>query len=210
MRDMFNTFKVLIATTTLTATMSAVPTFVEKAHADPRVVLTGMTADERAMTMHAISLFEQAHLPLPPLVIRRHHDQASCGGRDGRHTARGRQSIVDICTSASGSYERHIIIHELAHAWTSHLMTTSQRQAFQRLRGWTTWNEDEGPNWKDNGSEQAAEIIVWGLSDHPVAVFKIHKTDCVDLFLGYWALTGMTPLHGYRDMCHTWAPRGIS
>ena len=64
------------------------------------------------------------------------------------------------------------------------------------MRGWNSWLDDDQA-WE----EQAAEIIVWALSDQPVLVFKIDQNSCDELHDGYVALTGLDPLHGYTKFC---------
>lgn len=170
---MFRAVRAIVTTAALAAAISTIPSFVHPAHADPRIVLTGMSPAERQMAMHAIALFEEAHLPLPPLTIRGHEIRTACGGRKGLHTTSSRRSLIDICTASSDSHEEQVMIHELAHAWSFRYMTDGQRTAFQRVRGWTVWLDYHQASWKDNGAEQAAEIIVWALSDHPVSVGRI-------------------------------------
>ena len=168
----------------------------------PAVVLTGMTAAEQAGTMHVVELFAQAGLQLPPVVIRRHVDTVACNGHEGLHHTDGDRSVIDICTPGnSGAWEERTILHELSHAWAFHYMTPAQKQAFKVLRGWATWLDHDRAEWKDNGSEQAAEVMVWGLSDHPVQPTKIDDTTCAELHDGYVTLTGLEPLHGYTEMC---------
>ncbi len=91
------------------------------------------------------------------------------------------------------------ITHELGHAWSFHFLTAAHRDAFQQVRGWDHWLDSEN-EWEDSGAEQAAEIIVWAVSDHAVPVVKIDDNSCADLLAGYEALTGLAP-HGYTDLC---------
>jgi len=112
----------------------------------------------------------------------------------------GATSVIDICTGSDPAYTGRTILHELGHAWSWHNLTPEHRDAFQQLRGWTQWL-DADLAWEQNGAEQAAEIIVWALSDHPVPVVKIADNTCADLLAGYVALTGLTPLHGYTSLC---------
>src|SRR5262249_3947277 len=143
-----------------------------------------------------------AGLPLPPLTIRRHHhDFAPCNGNSGLHHMMGTESLIDICTAESGGQEARTILHELAHAWAFHFMTPEERQAFPDVRGWTYWLDYDKAVWSENGAEQAAEIIVWGLSDIPVPVLRIAHKTCADLRAGYVALTGLAPLHGLTNLC---------
>ena len=166
-----------------------------------KVVVTGMTATERRATDEALSLFAQAGLPLPLLEIRRHHDFDLCNGHEALHRRFGERSIIDICTTEAGDYEQRTLIHELGHAWTEHFLTGDRKQAFQDLRGWTSWLDYKQAKWEDNGAEQAAEIMVWALSPRPVGVVKIGGNSCEDLHDGYVTLTGREPLHGYTKLC---------
>ncbi|MGA9276542.1 hypothetical protein [Ilumatobacter sp.] len=93
------------------------------------------------------------------------------------------------------------ILHEAAHAWAAHDLSEDRRAAFQSLWGWTYWRDDEAADWHENGAEQAAEMIRWGLIDHPVGVITINDHSCADLDAGYRTLAGRPPLHGYRDHC---------
>jgi hypothetical protein len=165
------------------------------------VVVTGMTTAERRATDEALSLFGQAGLPLPLLEIRRHHDLDSCNGSEGLHRRFGERSIIDICTVETGGYEQRTLLHELGHAWSEHFLNSDHKRAFQDLRGWTSWLDYKRAKWEDNGAEQAAEIIAWALSPHPIGVVKIHPNSCKDLHDGYVALTGREPLNGYTKLC---------
>jgi hypothetical protein len=167
----------------------------------PAVVTLGMTVAEQAAVKRDIALFVEAGLPLPPVTIRRHNSMAGCNGHEGLHRVDGEASVIDICTSSSGEWEERTILHELSHAWAFHYLTLEHREAFKQVRGWEHWLDYDVAEWKDNGSEQAAEIMVWGLSDHPVQVVKIGANTCADLHAGYVALTGLEPLHGYTDRC---------
>jgi hypothetical protein len=68
------------------------------------------------------------------------------------------------------------------------------------------WSTSSQPSqeaaWHESGSEQAAEMMVWGLFDRPVRIVTIiNEHSCNDLDAGYRAFTGQPPLHGYRDYC---------
>jgi hypothetical protein len=165
------------------------------------VEMIGMTTDEQAAARRDIELFAEAGLPLPPVVIRRHHDRAACNGSEGLHRINGDRSVIDICTSESGTWEARTLLHELTHAWAFHYLTPEHKVAFQKVRGWKYWLDYKHAAWEDNGAEQAAEIMVWGLSDHAVPVTKIDQNTCSQLRAGYVALTGLEPLHGYTAYC---------
>lgn len=209
-RRMFNTFR-LLTTTTLTL-MSALPAgeaSTPAPQADPTVVLVGMSAAEEETAAHAVALFAEAGLDLPHVVIRRHHDTEGCNGHEGLHRMSDTSSVIDICTVDNLDWTGRTITHELAHAWSFHYLTASQRDAFQQVRGWDQWLASENA-WEDNGAEQAAEVIVWALSDHAVPVLRIDNNSCSDLLAGYVALTGLAPLHGYTDLCDESAVAHVS
>jgi hypothetical protein len=65
----------------------------------------------------------------------------------------------------------------------------------------TYWRNYAEVPWHENGTEQAAEIMVWGLIDEPLGMARIYQTTCSDLEAGYRALTGTAPLNGLRDLC---------
>ena len=167
----------------------------------PATELVGMTADEEAATRHQLALFVEAGLPLPPLTINRHHDRVACNNHDGLHHENGTWSTIDICTTDSRAWEARTLLHELTHAWAFHFMTPEHQQAFRKIRGWKYWLNYDEAAWEDNGAEQAAEIMVWGLSDQAVAVVRIDQRSCDELHAAYVALTGLEPLHGYTTYC---------
>ena len=201
---MFKTLRlVTAAVTVVTGTFPVHHTATPVADSEtvvPAIVMTGMSAGEETMTTRVASLFAEAGLELPPVEIRRHHDTAGCNGHEGLHRTSAERSVIDICTTESDDYEERTILHELGHAWSFHYLDPEHRRAFQELRGWEHWLGND-VEWEDNGAEQAAEVIVWALSDHSVPVLRIDHDTCADLHAGYVALTGLEPLHGYTDRC---------
>ena len=165
------------------------------------IEIVGMSADEVAATLRDVGLFAEAGLPLPAITITRHDDRVACNGHEGLHQTDGARSVIDICTESSGAWEARTVLHELAHAWAFHFMTKAHMDAFQKVRGWQHWLDYDHAAWGDNGTEQAAEIMVWALSDHPERVVQIDHRSCDELRAGYVALTGLQPLHGYTDYC---------
>jgi hypothetical protein len=89
----------------------------------------------------------------------------------------------------------------LAHAWAAGALTDDRRAAFQELRGFEFWRNYEQAAWEDNGTEQAAEIIAWGVNDRPSATARIDHVSCGELKAGYVALTGLRPVHGPTTIC---------
>jgi hypothetical protein len=167
----------------------------------PAVQLTGMSPSEEAAAYRMVALFADAGLELPPVTIRRHDDTEGCNGHDGLHHSVGNASEIDICTVETDSAETRVILHELTHAWAFHFLTPERKEAFKQLRGWEHWLDYNHAEWKENGSEQAAEIMVWALSEEPIHVNQIDQNSCAELHAGYVALTGLEPLHGLTDRC---------
>lgn len=150
----------------------------------------------------SVGLFDEAELELPPVRFVYHGDDTTpCSGWGGVHRSADGRSTIDICRSDAGGATPWLFLHELAHAWAAHDLDDGRRADFQALRGWTHWSDHEELEWHERGTEQAAEIIAWGLIDRPVGVVTIHDNTCDDLDAGYRTLTGRPPLHGYRDHC---------
>lgn len=198
---MRNSIRLITATVALSIAGWSIPSFAKPVAADPNISFTGFTTAERVWAVEAIDLFRQGGLPLPRLSIIRHHDRKACHGFEGLHTTSGRRSVIDLCAEGADAYVQRVLIHELGHAWSFHYLSDEHRSAFQAVRGWTVWIDYTRAEWEDNGAEQAAEIILWGLSDHAVPVLKIDHHTCADLKAGYVALTGLQPLHGYTNLC---------
>lgn len=197
---MFSTLRILASIVPLSITpLTAQPH--PESHTSSPIEFIGFTAEEQRASIHTISIFATAGLPLPILEIRRHHDSAPCDGFEGFHRHFGDRSVIDICTAQSGQFEQRILLHELSHAWTEHFLTPDRKHTFQQLRGWTSWLDYKHAKWEDNGAEQAAEILAWGLSEQPSAVLKINQDSCQALHDGYVVLTGSEPLHGYTKLC---------
>jgi hypothetical protein len=160
-------------------------------------------AQNNEQPAHAgVHLFEEAGLRLPPLRFVYHgDDQTPCSGTRGSHRDVDGHSTINICTSEPGKVTAGLVLHETAHAWAAHDLSDERKADFQSLRGWTYWRNHEEVAWHENGSEQAAEMMVWGLIDRPTGIRTINEHSCEDLDAGFRALTGQPPLHGYRDYC---------
>lgn len=154
------------------------------------------------MANWAVDLFDEAGLQLPPMRFVYHgDDQTPCSGWRGAHRYVDGRSTIDICTSDPGNVTAGLVLHETAHAWAAHELSDDRKAHFQALRGWTYWSNHQDAEWHENGSEQAAEMMVWGLIDRPVGIITINDHSCDDLDAGYRALTGQPPLHGYQEYC---------
>jgi hypothetical protein len=168
----------------------------------PAVELVDMPPEFTAAATWATDLFDQAGFDLPPLRYVFHGGTPEpCAGRPGlQHPVEG-VNVIEICTSEMSPPTQVLILHETAHAWIDHTITDERKAAFQQLRGWTYWRNYDAAEWHDNGTEQAAVIMVWGLIDRPMAIVQIDQHSCGELDAGYRALTGQAPLHGFRDAC---------
>ena len=168
----------------------------------PAVEFVDMPAEFTAAATWAMDLFDQAGFDLPPVRYVFHGDTPEpCKGRRGMHHPVEGVSVIEICTSEMSPPAQMMVLHETAHAWIDHALTDERKATFQQLRGWTYWRDYEAAAWHDNGNEQAAEIMVWGLIDRPMAMVRIYQNSCDELDAGYRALTGQAPLHGFRDAC---------
>lgn len=103
----------------------------------------------------------------------------------------------EICTNADcttfDQAARRTVLHELAHVWETVGLDESTRSAFLEQRGLDHWFDD--PLWGYRGSEQAAEVMAWGLLDTPTDPVKIpDQRSCTELLDAYRLLTGTEPL----------------
>jgi hypothetical protein len=62
-----------------------------------------------------------------------------------------------------------------------------------RVRGIATWN-DRSFDWKQRGTEQAAEIVTWGLGEGEIAPLLPEALDARALARLYELLTGRDPI----------------
>jgi hypothetical protein len=168
--------------------------------APPAIELVDMPAELAAAAMWSTDLFEQAAFDLPPLRYVFHgNNREPCSERRGLHHRVDGVNVIEICEMSSATPV--LILHETAHAWIDHNLTEGRKADFKQLRGWIHWRNFDKAEWHDNGTEQAAEIMVWGLIDRPLAIIRIDQNSCDELDAGYRVLTGQAPLHGYRDAC---------
>ena len=102
----------------------------------------------------------------------------------------------EACTSLT-AHARATLVHELAHIWTRHHADEATRESFPELRGLEAWSGSE-LEWAERGSEQAAEIMMWGLMDETVELFRLGRPTCEELEAAYRLLTGQPSL---REEC---------
>lgn len=168
----------------------------------PEVDIQNATDFQSGLVHHAIELFGRAGMLLPPVHLSFGPESSECGhGNDGRIRADGARYRIWVCSSADDPTVRqwHAIVHELAHAWEFSTLTDSTRTAFMRLRGADDWSSDS-VEWWERGSEQAAEIIAWGVSDRPITTWIFHNS-CPEMSVAFRLLTGEEPALGKAHSC---------
>jgi hypothetical protein len=103
---------------------------------EPSVVMVDMPDHLREMAEWAVDLFEQADLDLPRVRFVHHMGATEpCLGRAGMHRMVDGVSVVEICATEADRPTRVMILHETAHAWAAHDLTTERKSDFQEVRG---------------------------------------------------------------------------
>jgi len=139
----------------------------------------------------ALKQYRAAGLQMPTIDVYFHGDSSGCGGYLG-YTKKGR---VDLCVRlAMERQPQRIVLHELAHAWAEVHLDEELRTRFMQLRNLPGWNITSD-DWKVRGTEQAAEIIAWGLGDGTVLPMISGDCDPSALADGFLLLTGSQPVH---------------
>jgi hypothetical protein len=137
----------------------------------------------------SVERYETAGLELPPTQVH-FSNEDGCGGFVGT-TIEGR---IDLCVRlAMEAGPQRIVLHELAHAWAGSNLDEATKDRFDQLRGLSHW-ADASDTWKRRGSEQAAEIIAWGLGDGTMLPLIDGDTDPAALTEAFRLLTGADPL----------------
>lgn len=150
---------------TLIATIIGVtpPTGIDQQDVEPALApltVVGASAEEQKTLDDALSLFEQAGLELPPLIIEFADTADSCDGYHAlfRTETEDTPAAITIC-----HWLRLYLLHELAHAWDHHTLTDGTRQRFLEHWGLEDW-ADPNDEWGDRGIEMAAHSIAWSLT----------------------------------------------
>ena len=113
------------------------------------------TPKAREIIRWAVDRYRRAGLQLPDLKIS---FPAFCGGKAALYHVG--QKSMDFCLIV----KKRTVLHEFAHAWDD-TSGAVDRQAFLRLRGLSVWwGGTEMPS-SEQGAEQLAQIIAWGLMD---------------------------------------------
>ncbi len=119
-----------------------------------------------------------------------HRSKDGCDGGLGLYFG-GR---IDLCTKASSEpYARKFALHEIAHAWIETNVDPSVLRSFMDVRGVEAWNKKSFP-WKERGTEQAAEIVTWGLGDGEIAPQLTEPLESKAMAGLYELLTGHSPI----------------
>jgi hypothetical protein len=157
----------------------------------PPLTVHGATADQEQAIDWALHQYRAAGLEgMPALDVYLHDGRDACRGALGRYKA-GR---VDLCTKESSEpYAKKFALHEMAHAWVDVNVDAGTLERFMDVRSLSVWNDARHP-WKERGSEQAAEIITWGLGEGEVAPLLPEITDPATLTALFEMLTGLAPI----------------
>ena len=151
----------------------------------------GATATEERAIDWSIRRYREAGLDgMPNLDVYLHRSHTGCNGGIGLyHTGR-----IDLCSKASSEpYQRKFALHEMAHGWIAANVSGTVLDRFMDIREIAAWN-DRSFDWKDRGTEQAAEIITWGLGEGEIAPLLPEATDAPALSRLYELLTGREPI----------------
>lgn len=159
--------------------------------AKPAVAIRGGNAAQAEAIHWALARYRSAGLDgMPPLEVRFHASAEPCDGGIGLHHV-GR---IDLCTpDSSEPYQRKFALHEMAHAWTEANVGADVLERFMDARAIAAWN-DRSFSWKERGTEQAAEVITWGLGDGEIAPLLPEAVDAHELAELFDMLTGRRPI----------------
>lgn len=155
--------------------------------------------DEKAVSW-AQDRYREAGLSLPDMRISFHADTEICEGARGGHLVEDGVSRVFICITEQGPTRdlqiNRVLLHEFAHAWDHHSLTHAIRSEFMSYKDFPGWSF-EVP-YDERASEDAAEIITWGLMDRPILFNSLEGVwSWKERLDGYRILTGAAPPHGY-------------
>jgi len=154
-------------------------------------VIHGANAAEERAIDWSIRRYREAGLAgMPDLEVYLHRSHEGCRDGIGYYLA-GR---IDLCTKASSEpYQRKFALHEMAHGWIETNVDGAILDRFLQVRGIATWN-DRSFDWKQRGTEQAAEIVTWGLGEGKIAPLLPEALDAPALARLYELLTGREPI----------------
>ncbi len=150
--------------------------------AGPSLTLTNASEQQIERVEWAIEQFAIRGLELPDLDISFHDSAVGCDGNTGIMT-QGSIADIEICMPT-----RHIILHELAHAWSYAALTDAIRNEFLAYWALEHWSSKEAP-WNRRGIEKAADTIAFVLAGIP----ESPSDELIKYLCGYPLLTGSTP-----------------
>ncbi len=199
------TFAVLLtsptpAQSTAESTSAPVPpSIATEAVAKPEQVIHTDSTAMQALADWAIGRFSEANLDLPSIEIYFHESKEPCKGYPALHRRSEPGSRIDVCSLKRSPKLEGTMLHELGHAWAAHNLSDQERQAFVELQGLDSWNKNR--YWNKRGTEQAAEIIAWGLHEESRRPGTIPANDLETLTHAFQQLTGTQPI---TDTSHEW------
>jgi hypothetical protein len=155
------------------------------------ITFTGADATDEAAVDWALHRFRTAGLrDLPTIQVHLHMDREACNGGLGLYY----MNRIDLCTKDSSEpYARKYALHEIAHAWAEINVDADLMRRFMDVRGVDAWNDKRIP-WKERGTEQAAEIITWGLGEGEIEPTLSEPLTSKALAGLYELLTGRAPI----------------
>ena len=173
--------------------------------ADPfEINVEQLTAQEKEIVESAVGTFFDAGLLLPSdLTIAFHQISAPCEGAAAAYRPAMQQ--ISICSVhrdpvVANARQRRVLVHELAHAWTESFLEPQRKEAFLALRGAEAWRSPD-LRWREQGTEQAADIITWGIFDRDILFLTIDNKSCEELDEAFRVLTGLLPTAGLTHNC---------
>lgn len=146
----------------------------------------------RELVSWALGRYRLAGLDVPESHVYFHSGRDNCRGHLGLHIVEDGIHRIDICAPAERDRAR-AVLHEFAHAWVRDSLSPGDRETFLVERNLDVWNESGVP-WEDLGTEHAAEIIRWGLSEHCPVLGRIGLDGDATLGTAFETLTGAQPI----------------
>jgi hypothetical protein len=147
----------------------------------PYITFVGRPTPKASDTIAwAIDRYRSAGLQLPDLTVS---FPTFCAGKAALYHV-GRRSI-DFCFIS-----RRTVLHEFAHAWDD-TSGAVDREGFLALRGLRVWRGDTNMPDAEQGSEQLAQIVAWGLMDAETrGVPQLPANSVSELTRAFTMLTG--------------------
>lgn len=154
--------------------------------------------DQIELVAWALDRFASVGLAAPPVTHVTFPPTAACAeGFSGMSYHTDTDGHIDVCTSPTQLVAQQngrvplapqrTILHELGHLWIAEHVGTASRRAFLDMLDLEAWS---GVGWESNGSEQGAEILMWGLMDTQIEP-RVPDTSCVDRADAFELLTGV-------------------